>query len=160
MVTVSQYLHDIDRTEWAPEAIQVLTEAQEIANSRSDEYVGTEHLLLAILASSSCVGGRSLAEFGDDTIVRIHADMDALAQTANMSVWYESEMTPRTENVIRLAYEISNTIYRWNTGQITSAHMILALLLDQETVAYQILRHNDISHDALLSVLNRIGAAT
>jgi ATP-dependent Clp protease ATP-binding subunit ClpC len=121
----------------AGDARAVVDLANEIAHEFGLEYVGTEHILLAILRHDDNVGARALHNLGiDEDGVRVA--LDELFQRAKEDTWVFGRLpgSPHYRNVIERAMEVAEQL---ESKSITSAHLLLALYHDQESTARRIL---------------------
>lgn len=62
-------LHEKD---FSPRLKKLLMSARSFAASGSDCYVGTEHILLALLSDRDCTAYAILSDMGDDTVTRLY----------------------------------------------------------------------------------------
>jgi ATP-dependent Clp protease ATP-binding subunit ClpC len=105
--------------------------ANEIAHEYELEYVGTEHILLAILRHPGGLGRRVLANLGV-TEARAREVVDKLAQRAKEDTWVFGRLpgSPNYRRVIELAIEEAAQL---EARQIGSEHLLLALLREKGT---------------------------
>ena len=139
----------------APDARAVVDLANEIAHDFGLEYVGTEHILLAILRHHDNVGARALERLGTDED-QVRAALDELFQRAKEDTWVFGRLpgSPHYRNVIERAMEIAEQL---ESKSITCAHLLLALFHDQQSAARRILSGQGVSlkkcRDAVLREL-------
>jgi ATP-dependent Clp protease ATP-binding subunit ClpC len=121
----------------APDARAVVDLANEIAHEFEQEYVGTEHVLLAILRHHDNVGARALESLGIDEDY-IRSTLDELFQRAKEDTWVFGRLpgSPHYRNVIERAMDIAEQL---EAKSITCAHLLLALFHDQQSAARRIL---------------------
>src|SRR5512139_2592650 len=88
------------------EARAVIALANEIAHEYELEYVGTEHVLLAILRHGNNIGARVLARFGVDE-EKVRESLEEIAQRAKEDTWVFGRLpgSPHYRNVIERALE-------------------------------------------------------
>ncbi len=115
------------------DADEVMKSAQKIAREYDLEYVGTEHVLLAILRSGECIGAQVLASLGVDE-AKGRAAIDELIQKSKEDTWVLGRLpgTPHFKNVIVLAIEEATRLESKNVG---TEHLLLALMREQGCVA-------------------------
>ena len=119
------------------DARKVLDLANDIAHEYELEYVGTEHILLAILRQNDNVGARALGHFGIDE-QKTRAKVDDLVQRSKEDTWVFGRLpgTPNYQNVIERAMEIADQL---ESKMIGSEHLLLALFHDKQSAAQQAL---------------------
>jgi ATP-dependent Clp protease ATP-binding subunit ClpC len=121
----------------AVDARAVVNLANEIAHEFELEYVGTEHVLLAILRHGDNIGARALRSLGIDE-EKVRTALDELVERAKEDTWVFGRLpgSPHYRNVIERAMEIADQL---ESKAITSAHLLLALFHDQQSTARRIL---------------------
>jgi ATP-dependent Clp protease ATP-binding subunit ClpC len=104
-----------------------------IARDLDLEYVGTEHILLAIVRTPGCVAARALAAVGVDE-ARATATIDDLVRRSKEDTWVFGRLpgTPHYRNVIEKAMQISEQL---ESAAIGSEHLLLALFHHEESTA-------------------------
>lgn len=116
---------------------EIVKLANEIAHEYEQEYVGTEHVLLAILRHNNSIGARVLRTLGvDETTAR--TTIDELVQRSKEDTWVFGRLpgSPHYRDVIERAMSIAEQL---ESQRIGSAHLLLALFHDQESTARQTL---------------------
>lgn len=119
------------------DARAVVNLANDIAHEYEMEYVGTEHILLAILRHDNNVGARALHKLGvDEDTVR--TAIDDIVQRAKEDTWVFGRLpgSPHYRNVIERAMEVAEQLESQSIG---SAHLLLALYHDKESTAQRTL---------------------
>lgn len=111
--------------------------ANDIAYEYELEYVGTEHVLLAILRHANGIGARVLQKFGIDE-QKARAEVDRLQQHAKEDTWVFGRLpgSPHYRDVIERAMEIADQL---EAQLIGSEHLLLALFHDRDSTAQQAL---------------------
>jgi ATP-dependent Clp protease ATP-binding subunit ClpC len=111
--------------------------ANEIAHEYELEYVGTEHILLAILRHDDGAGARALAALGV-TEARARTAIDAVVQRAKEDTWVFGRLpgSPHYRDVLERAMAIAEQL---ESKLIGGAHMLLALFHDQGGTAREAL---------------------
>jgi ATP-dependent Clp protease ATP-binding subunit ClpC len=116
-------------------ARRVVVSAQEQARSLNHNYIGTEHLLLGILAMPESAAAQVLMASGID-LGAARASVTAIIGTGGASPDGHIPFTPRAKKVLELslreALQLSNK-------SIRSEHLLLGLLREGEGVAAQVL---------------------
>jgi len=119
------------------DARAVVNLANDIAHEYEMEYVGTEHILLAILRHDDNVGARALHKLGVDED-KVRAAIDDMVQRAKEDTWVFGRLpgSPHYRNVIERAMEVAEQL---ESKSIGSAHLLLALYHDKESTAQRTL---------------------
>jgi ATP-dependent Clp protease ATP-binding subunit ClpC len=127
-------------------ARKVLGFAAEQARSMNHEYVGTEHLLLALVADQPGAASNLLQSLGVD-MGGIRAEIEKLVQPGSTPVTMrELPRTPRTRKVIEYAQQEARSV-----GQkaVDVEHLLIALLREPEGVAGIVLGNLGVKTDEL-----------
>ncbi len=119
------------------EARAIMGTANEIAHEFELEYVGTEHILLAILRHNNCVGARALNQLGVDEM-NARAKIDEITQRAKEDTWVFGRLpgSPHYRDVVERAMTIAEQL---EAKFIDSEHLLLGLYHDKESTAQQTL---------------------
>lgn len=128
----------------AQECRAIIKLANEIAHEYELEYVGTEHILLAIVRHDDSVGARVLNRLGVDE-QKARAKVDDLVQRAKEDTWVFGRLpgSPHYQDVIERAMEIAEQL---EAKVIGSEHLLLALFHDSESTAQQALTGLGVTH--------------
>ncbi|MBE6538949.1 MAG: ATP-dependent Clp protease ATP-binding subunit [Ruminococcaceae bacterium] len=106
-----------------------------VAREMGHTYIGSEHLLLALMCEKDSVSAGLLQKFGvsEEKIRTAITDMTGMGEQTFVSA---SDMTPRTKKIIESsAYESM----RRGQGYIGTEHLLLALIGESDCVAVKIL---------------------
>jgi ATP-dependent Clp protease ATP-binding subunit ClpC len=116
----------------------VIKLAHEIAREYEQEYVGTEHLLLAIARDGHGLGTRVLSEQGASED-RIRTAVDKLIKASLEDTWVFGRLpgTPHFRNVMAKAIEEAQTL---GSKEVCTEHLLLGLLMERGSVGYEALR--------------------
>ena len=119
------------------DARAVVNLANEIAHEFELEYVGTEHILLAILRHNANVGARVLTRLGLNED-KVREAIDELFRRAKEDTWVFGRLpgSPHYRNVIERAMEVAEQL---ESKAISPAHLLLALYHDKESTAQRTL---------------------
>lgn len=111
--------------------------ADEIAREFELDYVGTEHVLLAILRHGRGLGATVLARFKVDE-ARARAEVDRILAQSLEDTWVFGRLpgSPHFRNVIERAIDESAQL---ESNEIRSEHLLLALLREKGSTAQLIL---------------------
>src|SRR6478752_6688082 len=118
------------------QASKVLALANDAARSFNHAYVGTEHILLALIDGSSMELSQVIATFGIDAD-KIRAEVDRLVSRGDQPVKLSKlPLTPRAAQAIESARQEALFM---NEKCIGPEHLFLGLVHDQSGVACQVL---------------------
>jgi ATP-dependent Clp protease ATP-binding subunit ClpC len=131
---------------------KVIHLAHDIARERGDEYVGTEHVLLAIRREGMGLGSRVLEDRGV-SVQRIDEQIARLIKSRMEDTWVFGRLpgSPHFRNVVAKAIEEAG---KMTAKEVGTEHLLLALLAETGSVAYNALialgcRFDDV-HKAVL----------
>ncbi|MHC4609554.1 MAG: Clp protease N-terminal domain-containing protein [Planctomycetota bacterium] len=137
---------------FSPRVDKVIKLANEIAREYDQEYVGTEHVLLAILREGTGIGAKILLNHGI-TEAGLREEIDKLIKKSMEETWVFGRLpgTPHFKNVVATAIEQARQI---ESKEICTEHLLLALSRESGSVAYRALknvgiRYADIKSDVL-----------
>lgn len=118
---------------------RVNKDAHAIAREYEQEYVGTEHVLLAISREGTGIGAKILSRRGA-TPEAIKQQVDQLIKQSLEETWVFGRLpgTPHFKNVIAGAIEEARQL---ESKEICTEHLLLALLKEEGSVAYNALRN-------------------
>lgn len=122
-----------------PDARAIVDLSNAIAREYELEYVGTEHILLAILRHGQGSGAAALQQL-KVTEPKVTKEVHELNERAKEDTWVFGRLpgSPHFLNVIDRAQELSDEL---KSEAIGSEHILLALFQEHDSAAYQIL-HN------------------
>ncbi len=120
------------------QARAIVNLANDIAHEYELEFVGTEHVLLAILRDGGSLGARVLGKLGV-TEQKTRAVVDQLVQRGKEDTWVFGRLpgSPFYQNVIERALVIADQL---KAKSISGEHLLLALFHDKESIASRTLR--------------------
>ena len=116
---------------------KVIHLAHDIARERGDEYVGTEHVLLAIRREGVGLGSRVLEDRGV-SLQRIDEQIARLIKSRMEDTWVFGRLpgSPHFRNVVAKAIEEAG---KMSAKEVGTEHLLLALLAEEGSVAYNAL---------------------
>jgi ATP-dependent Clp protease ATP-binding subunit ClpA len=117
------------------QARQVVVSAQEEARELDHNYIGTEHLLLGLLATSDPLASGSLNALGY-THDNVQAKVEELVGRGKGSPGSHIPFTPRSKKVLELSLREALQLKH---NYIGTEHILLGLLREGEGMAAQIL---------------------
>jgi len=148
------------------ECKQVLSNAAEQADHRSDRYIGTKHLLLGLLSQPSCLAAQLLTQYGI-TAEQIQGLQETaskrLHEATNCEKATTLELTGRglssthkqgptlmfqryTEKARRVIFFARYEAGRFGLPQIENEHLLLALIREDQTLMYGLMSPEDGEH--------------
>ncbi|HEX8762284.1 MAG TPA: ATP-dependent Clp protease ATP-binding subunit [Candidatus Saccharimonadales bacterium] len=132
-------------------ALQSLKHADAIARGFGSAYVGTEHLLLGLLAQDSSMGAKVLEGAGVTLErARVALNLTPKAVTVNAGAKGLSETAKLT---LRMAYD---TAQDYNQEYCGTEHILLSILTQKNARATVLLRDMHIDVDALIGELEQL----
>lgn len=113
---------------------EIVRLANEIAREYELEYVGTEHVLLAILREGTGTGARVLNARGLSE-ARVKREVNALIKRSMEETWVFGRLpgSPHFKNVMAAAIEAAREL---KSREVCSEHMLLGLLQEDGSVAH------------------------
>ena len=116
-----------------PRMEKVIKMSQEIARDYDQDYVGTEHLLLAIIQEGSGVGAAILNDLGV-THGKAKPAVDRLIKKSLEDTWVFGRLpgTPHFRNVMSVAIEEARQL---ESKVVCTEHLLLALAREDGSVA-------------------------
>ena len=116
-----------------PRMEKIIKCAQRVARDYEQEYVGTEHLLLAILEEGTNFGAEILKSRSAD-LARTKAVIDRLVQSSLEDTWVFGRLpgTPHFRNVMSAAIEEARQL---ESKFVCAEHLLIALARAEGSVA-------------------------
>ncbi|MBI4369657.1 MAG: ATP-dependent Clp protease ATP-binding subunit [Elusimicrobia bacterium] len=129
--------------------------AQEEAKRLNHDYVGTEHILLGLVALNEGVAAQVLAILGVDSR-RVRAEIEKIVGTGdNIMQLGEIPFTPRAKKVLELAVEEAQKMGHTYVG---TEHVLLGLIREEEGVAARVMENLGVRLEVVREeVLNLLG---
>jgi ATP-dependent Clp protease ATP-binding subunit ClpC len=132
---------------------EVIRIANQVAREYEREYVGTEHVLLAIQREGTGVGAAVLAKHGV-TADALREEVDRLVKKQLEETWVFGRLpgTPHFKNVMATAIRQCQQL---GAKEVCTEHLLLALLKEGGSVAQKALKAQGISYnDAKADILD------
>lgn len=131
-------------------ALASLRNADEVARSSGSSYVGTEHLLLGVLAQKSSIGAKML----DNAGVTMSKARVALSSSSSQvsSPAGAKGLSEVAKLTLRMAYEISQDFHQEYCG---TEHILYSILSQKNARACEMLRSMGVEIEPLLSELEQ-----
>jgi ATP-dependent Clp protease ATP-binding subunit ClpC len=136
-------------------ARKVMQLANQEAQRRNHEYVGTEHILMGIAKEGSGVAVAILKNLDID-FCKIRLEVDKIIQDGpEMITLGKLPKTPRAKKVIEYAMEES---IKFGHNYVGTEHILLGCLVEREGVAAQVLENLGLTVDILKTeIINLLG---
>ena len=127
--------------------------AKEVAREYGQGYVGTEHLLLAIIREGTGLGAQILLDQGA-TEKKVREEIDELLKMRLQETWVFGRLpgTPHFKDVMAKAAHEARGSGNWH---ICSVHLLLALLAEKGSTAYKALHALGLSSGTIRKALVR-----
>lgn len=117
--------------------------AQEEAALRGENYVSTEHLLLALLREPDNVAARVLDRLGIN-LEHLRFELERHLQRGERKGLQETQLTPRAKRVIDLAYDEARLL---GDNYIGTEHLLLGLIREEEGLAGRVLNQMGVDRE-------------
>lgn len=137
---------------------EVIKLANRIAHEYEREYVGTEHVLLALQQDGAGIAAKVLAKNGIDD-GRLRAEVEKLIKKQLEETWVFGRLpgTPHFKNVIASAIQQCQQL---ESQEVCTEHLLLALLSEKGCVAHKALTALGLTYEkARKDVLSMSGGA-
>lgn len=131
-------------------AKKALLFAESVAKKSNSTYIGTEHILLGILAKKNCSGAKALQHFGV-TLENVQLVLDNVGTIKVGAETDPGEKLSRyakktLEDAIAMAYKLNHT-------SINTSHILYSLCTQRETAATVILENMKLNLNDILEYL-------
>lgn len=130
-------------------ARRVMVLAQEEARGLDHRFIGSEHLLLGLLAEGEGVAARALTSLGVD-LDTVRTEVQRVVRRAEGEPSGPPPFTPRAKKVIELSLRESLQL---GSGYIGTEHLLLGLVREGDGVGTRVLEQLDVP---LPTVRNRV----
>jgi ATP-dependent Clp protease ATP-binding subunit ClpC len=131
-------------------ALQSLKHADAIARSFGSAYIGTEHLLLGVLAQDGSMGSKILADAGI-TLDRARLALNLTPKTLIVNVGAKG-LSETAKLTLRMAYDIAQDYAQDYCG---TEHILFSILSQKNARATNLLRDMNVDIDSLSSELKQ-----
>ncbi len=137
---------------FTPRAQRVIKLARKEADNFNHPYVGTEHLLLGLIALGEGVAV-SVLERLDISLEAVRLEVEkAVGQGPETKLVGNVPFTPRSKKVLQLAVAEAQAL---NHAYVGTEHILLGLLREGEGVAAQVLRNMEVDLDTVRAEVMR-----
>lgn len=131
-------------------AVQSLKHADAISRSFGSAYIGTEHLLLGVLAQDSSIGAKILSDKGV-TLDRARLALNLTPKTLVINLGAKG-LSETAKLTLKMAYDIAQD---YNQDYCGTEHILYSILTQKNARATVLLRDMDVSVDNLVSELEQ-----
>ncbi len=133
---------------------KVIKLARQLARNEDQDYLGTEHILLAILDEGTGAGAKLLMQNGVDEH-RLKAQITKLVHKSMDETWVFGQLpgSPHLKNAVAAAIEQAQAL---NSNEVCAEHLLLGLLKETGCVAAVVLRHFGVTYESARAELIRI----
>jgi ATP-dependent Clp protease ATP-binding subunit ClpC len=131
-------------------ALQSLKHADAIARSFGSAYIGTEHLLLGVLAQESSMGAKVLENVGI-TLDRARVALNLTPKTMVMNMGAKG-LSETAKLTLKMAYDIAQDFNQEHCG---TEHILYSILSQKNARATLLLKDMSVDVDGLVSELEQ-----
>lgn len=137
---------------------QVIKLARSIARNADQEYLGTEHVLLAVCQEGTGVGAQVLNRLGVDEY-RLQTEIDRHVKAHLEETWVFGRLpgSPHLKNVVANAIELAQQL---GSKVVCTEHLLLAMVGEKGSIAGQALRKLGVTYEAAKNEILKIAAET
>lgn len=132
---------------------RVVVLAQEASRQFPHHYIGTEHLLLGLLAATEGIAAKALQSFGFE-YEEVRSTVGELVGIADEPPTGHIPFTPRAKKVLELSLRAS---LRMGHNHVGTEHILLGLLDEGEGVAAQIIERRAPLNDVRAKIIVLLG---
>ena len=118
-------------------ALAALERAKEDAVSCHQKYIGTEHILLGLLADQESIAGKVLQVNGLTYQTFLEAVLGQSAALGDMEKISFKGYSPKAEKILR---ESEEEAVRFEADQIGTEHILLAILRERDCIAARLMK--------------------
>lgn len=133
-------------------ARRVLTQAQDEARRLNHRYIGTEHILLGLVAEEGGVAMRVLQKLNISS-GQVRSAVERMVGRGTRAPLTQPALTPRTKRVIEISVDEARKLGHHYIG---TEHILLGLVREGEGVAVDVLRRLGASPEKVRDQVNRI----
>ena len=124
------------KKDYTPNALEAIRLAKSASKQNKQNYTGTEHLLLGLIAEPDGVASKVLRD-NNCTLERIG---DMIAQlnikSANLALLDHEGFSPRCQKIMRIAGTHAD---RFHSEKIGTEHLLLAIITEGENIALKLI---------------------
>ena len=129
--------------------------ANEQAHAMGHEYIGTEHVLLALAEQNGGLGRQVLGTLIPD-LGRIRTEVEARIQNGTHRADGKLPQTARAKKVVE--YSLEEASHDEGSRLVTTGQMLVGLIREEEGIAARVLAGLGVTRDAVRNELARLAA--
>ncbi len=133
-------------------ARRVLSLAQSAAEEFKHNYIGTEHMLLALMREETGIGARVLRDLGMEQ-KRVEELVEELTRVPPRTANTGLDLSPGTKKILELAVDEAR---RMGHHYIGTEHLLLALVRQSDGVAIDVLKRLGISPEEVRRQMRKV----
>lgn len=113
--------------------------ARDIAREGDQEYLGTEHMILAIAREGTGIGAKLLEKAGIDEH-KLKAQIERLVKKSMEETWVFGNLpgSPHLKSTVGKAITLAQQM---DSKEVCTEHLVLAMLMEPGSVAERALKH-------------------
>lgn len=135
---------------------QIVMSARDHALQRNHEYVGTEHLLLALIAHNDGVAAETLRNLNVN-LDEIRGTIDDVVPRGNAAPGTtELPYTTRSKKILELA---DSEAHDFGSTHVDTEHLLLGMIREGGGIAAQVLDHAGLNEDIARAEVRRLVGA-
>lgn len=128
--------------QYTQKAAKVLDVAKKQAKKLKHSYIGSEHILLALLVEGTSVAAKVLEENNVNRDMLLSSMEQLIVPEGNIGLVDQGGFTPRAEAILSVAAEEAD---RFKADKIGTEHILLALVKEADSVAVKLMVTFDIN---------------
>ncbi len=124
------------RDNYTPNAQEAIRLAKSASKQSKQNYTGTEHLLLGLIAEPFGVASKVLSDNGC-TLEKMHEMIEKLnVRSANLALLDHEGFSPRCQKIMNIA---GNLAGRYKSEKVGTEHLLMAIITEGENVALKLM---------------------
>lgn len=120
---------------WTLQAVRVIQLAQEETRRLSHNFVGTEEILLGLIAEENGIAAKVLKSAGL-TLDKTRIEVEKIIGRGSSFIEIQIPLTPRVKRVFEFSLEQA---HQFGTNHVDTEHLLLGLLLEGDGVGVRVL---------------------
>ena len=140
---------------------KVLKYAKEKAKEFKSDYIGTEHILLALLEENSGIAIKALKRIGVDINLMKEEVINKIIEINNLmpsssSYSSDNDLLPFTARAKKLLENAALIARKMELNYVGTEHLLLAIAKDEDSPAGEVLKSMGVTYDILEDTINEI----
>ncbi|GEM_PF-4296058 len=141
------------RTPYSSGVQRLLQNAQNVSGKYNHRFVHTEYLLLALLKDTN--GATELLRSMRRDVVSLRRKCEAKCHRGEHPMEEALKLTTGVQNVLAIAHEQVRAL---GHKTMDTRHVLIGLILEDEGIGGEILRHEGLTSEAILSAIHSSGS--